>query len=235
MVRKKEFPLDYRRLFLSFFKSCLHGLKDNKYLDKYYAPGVEKEYCFAVFFEKPLFYEDRIQVESNQIKLVFTSADKFTSFVFYSAFLENRNRKVPIENNNEMELIKVREVEQRRVLCNQVLVQAASPLCIRKHNPETNKDYYYSYSHEEFKKAFLFVVKKQLISAGYVEEDIMDLDIEPISCKKVIVKHYDCNIEASLGKFMLSGDPNVLQYLLEAGCGSRKSSGFGMLELIANG
>ncbi len=234
-VKNNEFPLDYRRLIISFLKCCLSSSGGSKHMEKYYEPGMEKEYSFAVFFEKPTFLPDKIQLEGSKVKVNFTTADKFTGFVFYSAFLENKNKVFPIENGNEMKLLKVTEYLHQKVLSNQILVQTASPLCIRKHNSDTNKDYYYSYLHEDYKEAFLFVIKRQLQNAGFSDEDVSNLNIEPIKCRKVIIKHYGINVESSIGKFILEGKIEILQYLLDSGCGSRKSSGFGMLELISNG
>jgi len=235
LVTNKEFPLDYRRIFISFLKDCISNCNKGGYMEKYYEPGREKEYSFAIFFEKPKFSKERIEMESEKVKMVFSTSDKLTGFIFYSAFLDNKNKRFPLENGNEMTLVRVNEVKQQKVESRHVLFQTASPLCIRWHNPKTNQDYYYSYSNEEFKEVFLHVVKTQLVHAGFSAEYLQGLNIEPISCKKVIVKHYNCNIECTLGKILLEGKQAVLQYLLNAGCGSRKSSGFGMLELITNG
>ncbi len=234
LVQKNEFPLDYRRTFISFLKSCLTQCNEGVYMDKYYEPGKEKEYSFAIFFEKPKFLQNNIELGSQKVKMVFSTSDKLTGFIFYSTFLENKNKKFPLEKNNEMTLINVKQLQKQTITSTQVLFQTASPLCIRKHNTEKNLDYYYSCSSEDFKTVFLYVIKKQLENAGFPKEYIDGLNIEPVHCKTVIVKHYNCKIECTLGKFMMEGNQNVLQYLFNAGAGSRKSSGFGMLELILN-
>lgn len=235
IVKKRELPVDYRRIFISFLKSCISSCGDGKYMSKYYEPGIEKEYSFGVFFEKPQFLQDKIILGTDKVKLVFSSADKLTSFIFYSAFLEKKNKKFPLENGNEMILSKVKEIKKQEISSSQVLVQTASPLCIRKHDPKTRQDFYYSYSNEEFREKFLYVVKRQLENAGFPENYLEGLNIEPIQCKKVIVKHYQYKIECTLGRLMIEGEPTVLQYLLNAGIGSRKSGGFGLLELVSNG
>ena len=39
-------------------------------------------------------------------------------------------------------------------------------------------------------------------------------------------------LKLSVGIFILEGNPAVLNYLIQAGIGSRKSEGFGMMELL---
>lgn len=234
-VRKEEFPLDYRRIFISFLKTCISECNESKYMDKYYCPGKEKQYSFAVFFDNPQFMQDKIHLGGNKVKLVFSTADRLTGFIFYASFLEHRNRKFPLEDGNEMMLVNAKELKQQKITGTQVLLNIASPLCVRKHNAEKNYDYYYSYAHEEFETVFLYVVRAQLENAGFTEKYLEGFRIVPVSCKKVIVKHYESKIECTLGKIMLEGNPVILQYLLEAGLGSRKSAGFGLLELLSNG
>ena len=57
----------------------------------------------------------------------------------------------------------------------------------------------------------------------------------PVNTKKVIVKFYESMIESSIGFFELEGDSAVINYLLQAGLGSKKSAGFGMCLLEAEG
>lgn len=56
--------------------------------------------------------------------------------------------------------------------------------------------------------------------------------IEPIKCKKVIVKAYGTNIPASLGVFKLTGDIKVLNELYLTGIGAKNSAGFGKFEVL---
>ena len=68
--------------------------------------------------------------------------------------------------------------------------------------------------------------------AGYTENYIDDFNITPLATRTVIVKHYECNVESSLGNFELQGKPVVLNYLLGAGLGSRKNQGFGAAVVV---
>ena len=53
-----------------------------------------------------------------------------------------------------------------------------------------------------------------------------------IDPKKIIVKFYEKKIETTSGIFKISGDKQLLKYLYDAGMGSKRSSGFGMFQII---
>jgi CRISPR-associated endoribonuclease Cas6 len=56
--------------------------------------------------------------------------------------------------------------------------------------------------------------------------------MEPIRCKKTVVRHHSQFVEATIGMFRLTGNIALLNYLYACGVGSRKSSGFGLIEII---
>ena len=107
-----------------------------------------------------------------------------------------------------------------------------SPLVIREHCRDENKDHYYSVKQDNFQEKAVEIIKSQLRLAGYTENYIDDFNITPLATRTVIVKHYECNVESSLGNFELQGKPVVLNYLLGAGLGSRKNQGFGAAVVV---
>ncbi len=102
-----------------------------------------------------------------------------------------------------------------------------SPLCIREHNEEKNKDYYYSIQHKDFFEITNKKINRQLIDSGINGE----VEMIYVSGKKMVVKHYGIFIECTIGRILLKGDKKALQHLYENGIGSRKSAGFGMFEI----
>ena len=64
-------------------------------------------------------------------------------------------------------------------------------------------------------------------------EDGRAIEFTPIQCRKVLVKHWRVFVDATCGVFELHGKPELLQYFYQAGLGSKHSSGFGMLEIVA--
>jgi len=79
---------------------------------------------------------------------------------------------------------------------------------------------------------------KELIEAELKETNCLPVEIaegfsiEPILAKKTVVKHFDIMLEASVGAFLIKGNPLLLNFLYLGGMGSRRSGGFGLFELI---
>lgn len=232
-LEKEELPIDYRRCILSYLKHCLTQANGGKYFDDYYVPGKEKPFCFSVVFSTPKFSKDMVQVMSKKMKLVISSADVKTAFILFSAIAAQKGKTYSLPLGNSMRMVSIRQVKEPEVHSSRILVKMMEPLCIRNHNKETNKDWYYSCKDQEaFERESTRVIKTQLMLAGYSEEQ-SNVKLAPIDPRMVIIKHYSINIECTIGTFIMEGNPEVLNYLLKNGIGSRKSSGFGVAQLMA--
>lgn len=232
-LEKEELPIDYRRCILSYLKHCLTQANGGKYFDDYYVPGKEKPFCFSVVFSTPKFSKDMVQVMSKKMKLVISSADVKTAFILFSALAAQKGKTYSLPLGNSMRMVSIRQVKEPEVHSSRILVKMMEPLCIRNHNKETNKDWYYSCKDQEaFERESTRVIKTQLMLAGYSEEQ-SNVKLVPVDPKMVIIKHYSINIECTIGTFIMEGNPEVLNYLLKNGIGSRKSSGFGVAQLMA--
>lgn len=124
---------------------------------------------------------------------------------------------------------------EKTVVSDSMLVKMQSPLCLREHNNEGNKDRYISVADNDFESKARDIIVAQLLSEGFSESTVSKTAISPIDAKKTVVFHYGTYIECSLGVFAVNGDKSVLNYLLKSGIGSRKSSGFGFPQFIAEG
>lgn len=232
-LEKNKISMEYRKFFMHFIKDSLSNANGGKYYNQFYNGAEEKKFTFAIFLDKPQFQKDEIVLASNRVKMLFSASDKMAGYLFYSSFLERKKKEYPMEKGNTIQLISVRNLREKEILSNQILVKTNSPLVVRKHTKEGNKDYYYSFEKEEFLVEAKQTMKRQLRKAGFSETVIEDVNLLPVKCRKVIVTHYGCKIETTVGNFLLEGNKSVLSYFLQAGIGSRKSEGFGMLELLA--
>ena len=66
----------------------------------------------------------------------------------------------------------------------------------------------------------------------YVERDIEKLVIETKELKKTVSKFYGKLIDGSIGIIELQGKNYLLNYIYNAGLGSIRGSGYGLLEII---
>lgn len=226
-------PLEYRKFFLHFIKDSLSDANGGKYYKQFYNGTDAKNYTFAIFFDKPQFQKDEILLQSKRVKMLFSTSEKSTGLIFYTSFLEQKKKKYNLEKRNTIQLLSVRNLREPEIGANQILVKTNAPLVVRKHTKEENKDYYYSFEKEEFLQEANQSIVRQLLRAGFSDIIVESVKIQPVKCRKVIVTHYGCKIETTVGTFLLEGNKSVLSYFIQAGIGARKSEGFGMLELMA--
>jgi CRISPR-associated endoribonuclease Cas6 len=233
-LKNESMPLEYRRVFMHFLKTCLANANDGKYYDSFYEKGKSKNFTFSMFFDNPKYTSKGIDLASKNVKVVFSILEEMEGYLFYSSFLEKRHTKITLENNNYMVLDRVRKVNEQEVHNCKMLVKMNSPLLVRKHDRENNRDQYYYFEEEEFKKELSYNLNLQLQREGFAEKLIENLKVIPIKCKKVVVKHYNCQYAGTLGNFLIEGNPKILNYLLKAGVSSRRSEGFGHAELLTD-
>lgn len=234
-IEKSNFPLDYRRVVLSYIKNAVSKCNDGKYYDKYFKDTIQKDYCFSVVLPKPKFNKDKILLDGNEIKILFSTDDKLkTGLILFSAFIAQKNKRFPIPDNNSITLKKITQQKENLITNSKVIFKTTkgSGLCVRDHNKETNKDTHYVFSDEKFEERLKVVLKKQAIEAGFSEYEAENIKFKPIQCKKVVAKHYNIYIDTTIGMFEMEANNRLLQYFYDAGLGSRKSAGFGMVDLI---
>lgn len=235
ITKHNKFPLDYRRVCLSFFKRSLSEIAEGKYFEKYYFTPERRNFTFAVNLPMPKFSKTEIELGKNEISITFSTADSTTGYIFASAFIKQKGKHIPAPLGNEMILTSVSQVQEKTVSSNSALVKMLSPLCLRIHNAESNSDKYVSVADENFNELAEQIIKRQLNENGFDEKILSNISIKPLDAKKTVVYHYKNYIECSLGTFIISGDRAVINYLLKSGIGSRKSAGFGFAQLIAEG
>ena len=223
-------PIQYRKSIISFIKLSLLEY-DEQYYKKYYnnKDTIIKPYTFAIFLRNPKFEEDKIIVENRHIELNISIADYETSIILYNAFNHQKNKKFSLDKNS-WTLKTINMSLDKKIDTEDITIKFMSPLVVRSHIDK--KDYYYSYNDEEFKDILRINIKQQLKITDIPTESVDQFDIVPIRPKKVIVKFYEKKIETSTGIYRILGDKQLLKYLYDAGMGSKRSSGFGMFQII---
>lgn len=235
-LAKNEFPIEYRKTILSFIKKSLSDCNSRKYYDKYFKDNIQKDYCFSVDLPGPKYKNGKIELYKDVIKVIFSADDSNkTNLILYSAFIKQKGKVFKLENNNSMKLLSVKVKNSENIVNSRAIFKTAkgSSICVREHNKEKNEDKYYIYSDPEFREKLDIVLKNELRSI-ISEKDIEEIVVNPIQCSKCVVKHYENYIDTSIGLFEISAKPYILNYLHNVGIGSRKSAGFGMIELVTS-
>lgn len=223
-------PIQYRKSVMSFIKLSLLEYNE-QFFRRYYndKDTIIKPYTFAMFFSNPKFEDDKIIVEDKRIELNISIADYETSIILYNSFNHQKNKKFSLDKNS-WTLKNINMALDKKIETTEITIKFMSPLVVRSHIEK--KDYYYSYGDEKFKEILKVNIKQQLKITNLPIELVDKFNITPIKPKKVIVKFYEKKIETSTGIFKISGDKQLLKYLYDAGIGSKRSSGFGMFQIL---
>ncbi len=223
-------PIQYRKSVISFIKLSLLEYNE-QYYKKYYnnKDTIIKPYTFAIFFRNPKFKDEKIIIEDKRIELNISIAEYETSIILYNAFNHQKNKKFSLDKNS-WTLKNINMSLEKKLETEEITIKFMSPLVVRSR--VEGKDYYYSYNNNKFKDILKINISQQLKITDIPEELVETFDIVAIQPKKVIVKFYEKKIETSTGIFKISGNKQLLKYLYDAGMGSKRSSGFGMFQII---
>lgn len=114
-------------------------------------------------------------------------------------------------------ILKNIRMEKQEVILNSKAIFKTSlggGLCVREHNRENNKDNYYVYSDKDFREKLKNVLSNQVIKAGFTDDEAEEIKVNPIQCKKVVVKHYGRYIDVTTGIFEMQADKKNITIFL---------------------
>lgn len=234
-LKETNFPIEYRSIIISYIKNAILKCNNGKYYEKFFKDTTQKDYCFSVVLPKSKFYKDKIELQNNEIKILFSTGDtQKTGLILFNAFIAQKNKIYPLPDNNFMVLKSITNKKQELISEERVIFKTSlgSCICVREHDRESNKDKYYVSSDTDFREKLNNVIIHQLLQAGFTEKEVKEVKVNPIQCKKVVVKHYKRYIDVTTGIFEVNGTSEILQHFYDVGFGSRKSAGFGMLDLV---
>lgn len=228
-----EIPKDKNRMVLSFFKSILEKY-DEESFRYYYEEGStkRKQFTFSMYMPNCKFNRETITIPDKKITIFFSTGDLKTGFIFANAFIKAKGKVITYLDLN-MKVSNLFIYEDEQILEEVCIFKASSPIVVREHNRDTNKDWYHNLSEKEGMDLFLENLKIQIL--GDLPEaryDLDDLSVEIMRNKPVKVKHYSIEILSNLATLKIHAKTYILKYLYDTGIGSLKSGGFGMLSLV---
>ena len=231
-LQKNIIKLDYRRTFISFFKKAISSYMEGVFFDEIYNSGAKKKaLVWSIRFKLPVFKGNVIELSDNNIELTLKISDNQTAVIYYSALLGMKNKEFKISPDNIMILKSIHLVREIEIENDIAVFKVLSPICIRQHNKELNKDWYINVEDESFPMEINRILKEEL---PYKEKQVDELMYNFDRMKMVLVQAFNLKIPASIGEFTLKGDREILNHILKSGLGSRRNSGFGLVELKIN-
>lgn len=233
-LKNKEMPRDYRRKFISFLKKSFEEY-DEVIFKRYYEgnKNIEKPYTFSIYLGRPKFEENKIVLENDMIYLNFSTHDIEAGLHFYNAVLAMKGKDFQLGDSNKMTVEKINLIKEKMIIEDKVVFKTLSPILIREHNKEKNRDWYYEFAEENSMSTLRRNIEQQIInyfgeSAKY---DLESLVIKPLRTRKVVMDNYDIKITGNIGTIEIQGKPYLLDYFYKSGLGSRRAMGFSMLDI----
>jgi len=138
---------------------------------------------------------------------------------------------------NKMQVSSIEVKKDEVIDSSKIKVKTLSPIEIHStfvNGEGKKKTYYYNPKEEEFSSYINKNLKKKWY-ALYQKECEYDLKIYPVDPKKIkerVMYSNDIVVKGWNGWFWLEGDKELIRFALDAGLGSRNSSGFGCVERV---
>lgn len=221
---------DYRGTFVSYFKNAISEYMDSCFYDELYDSGSKrKDLCWSVRLNNPHFDGDVVHLQGVDVDMTIKTENKQIALIYFSSLLNMKDKPFNIGHNNQMTLKSIRLVRDPDIIGDFGVFKILSPICIRLHNRESNKDHYISYGDESFEIELRNKIKEDM---EFFDEEIDSLDFNLSNLKKIIVPIYGITIPVTIGTFFVQGDNKVLNHIKNNGIGSRRNSGMGLIESI---
>ncbi len=235
LLQNEMIPKDKNRLVLSMLKS-FYGTYSQEYFKTLYKdePNKVKDFTFSLYLKECRFLKDEIIIPSKKIILNFSTYNYEDGIMFYNSFLSNKHKKHPI-NNNIFSIGKISMVKEKTIFDNHVVFKTMSPIVVREHHGDNKKTWYHSLISNQGKAVFMDNLRHQLedVFGERTIPDLKNMDIDiPQDCKEVKVKNYGIEVLSNIVKLRIKAQPYILDYLYKAGIGSKRGSGFGMVDIV---
>lgn len=225
----EKVPIEYRRAFLSYLKH--HFEKSSKQLyEEMYGDGVNtKPFTFSVYLPRPVFSREGINIERNELIFNFSTSSYEHGIFLYNSITSSKFKKYPISADNNIMVDSIQLHRDYPINDNEVIFKTISPFVIRDHNRESNKDLYLTAKDDDFEDKVNGNIKAMFNTLFNRDTDVK---FSSVKLNKVVVKHYKLILDSNHGFLKLSGNREDLKIIYDIGIGSRRSEGFGMLEVV---
>lgn len=236
-LENNKLPYEYRRTMISFFKHIFSEYQNGEYKDIFYndKKSIRKDFAYSFYLPGAKFLEDRIELKKNFFKLNISTDNYKTFLLLHNAILKQKGKPYPLPFGNNMRAEVPKILKDREIIESEIKIRMLSPLCVRRHNKESNKDIYLTYIDENFIEALKDSIKYQTRDSHIITDELIDnleISYNEKEVKRTSVAHYGIKIPVTIGCLYLKGNPVLLNYLYKFGIGSRVSSGFGHFEVV---
>lgn len=229
-LERPELDIEYRRAFLSLLKKSFQQASETVYQKLYETGTTMKPFTFGVYLERPEFRDNKVFLGSREITLNFSTSETTLGIYFYNFLVKNRFVPYPLAEGNSLSRPRFRMVKEQRITSSEMVFKTLTPFLVRDHDRAEGKDMYLSKEDQKF-------VSQLEWSLGNMVEVLMgrkeSVKVEPVKLGgNIPIMHYGQRVDGYTGIIKMTGSPEVLAFIYQCGCGSRRSEGFGYLEVV---
>ncbi|MBC8591059.1 CRISPR-associated endoribonuclease Cas6 [Wansuia hejianensis] len=234
LLEKENISKDKNRMILSLLKHIYESY-DKEYYKSLYEKkqNKRKEFTFSLYMPNCKFTREEIIIPDKKIILNFSTGNINHGISFYNAVLKNIRRPYTIKDNS-ITITKINMNKEKIITDDYAIYSTMSPIVVRKHQGDNKKTWYYSLDEQKGREVFIENLKYQLLEE-LGEERSLDIDkigFQIIKNKEVKVKHYGIEVLSNICMIKIQAKPYILDHLYKTGIGSKKSGGFGMVDLV---
>lgn len=226
-------PIDYRPYIMSYFKAALSQSYAQIFNEQYNKDLLKpKSFTFAVLFKDSKITGEEIEFKGNQFSVIFSSFDNSFLLYLYNALVRKRNQT---KNFNQEFAIKLKRIYLSPlpvIKSESVKIKFLSPLLVRQHDKEANKDIYLTFNDADFNNQLNVIVQYFISQNDIAYDKPIKILLIPKKARTTVVKNMDLMFCASIGEFELQGEKELLNILHKSGLGSRRGQGFGMFYVV---
>ncbi len=216
-LAKPQLPRDYHPLIVSVFKGCIAKYADNDIYQSLYQPGATKALSWAAKLDNPTFDGDYINLSSTYIDVTLNITDQKTALVYFASLVASKGKEIPVKNGNKLQLKSIKMLAEREIVSDVVHFKFFSPLCLRVHNAESNKDYYCTVADNDFDKMLVEAIA--LSVSSHNQQYLERVEFDASGLKKIIVTLYRQKIPVSIGSIVIKGPSTLLNDIYQNGLG----------------
>lgn len=222
-------PIDYRSSFISIIKAAVEGYDPLLY-ELIFLSRTVKPYTFAVSFGDGVKISDNQILSPNSIEFKFGTLEPKLLIMLYNHLITKRTFNI---YNTEFSLEHVHTKRPRRIKGSEALLRTLSPVLIRSHKNEKHclcPPCSNFPGDAEFHEALSYNMEEMSRHLG--DMGSYKPELEAVRLKRIIITHMGLKLPGFVGTFLLRADPRLLNLVITAGMGSRRSQGFGMVDVV---
>lgn len=234
-LKNETLPKDKNRVFMHIMKKLFEEVDEETYKSLYELEVTrQKNFTFSLYLgNNASFLREEIQIPDRRVLLNFSTSDISLGILYYNSFVLNKGRLFETKEN-ELEIGRTSLVREKIIDRDTVIFKTLSPIVVREHSGDNKETWYHDIKTEEGLKIFYNNLRYQLMGEfkNIPSSDLDSINIHILDSKIVSIRHYDIQIPSNISTFKISAQPYILDYLYKSGIGSKKSSGFGLLEIV---